>query len=109
MERHVDELVFRGTKKGQAWSDGTLLAVLKAHSEDCTIHGFRSSLRNWLWEVRAAPSDISEACLAHTVKGVEGDYRTGPALERRRALMDAWSAHCNGTQPVDNVVALRRA
>jgi integrase len=107
MERRVDELVFRGTKKGQAWSDGTLLAVLKIHAEDCTIHGFRSSLRNWLWEVQAAPSDISEACLAHTVKGVEGDYRTGPALERRRRLMDAWSAHCAGSPPVDNVVKLR--
>ena len=99
MERHVDELVFRGTKKGQAWSDGTLLAVLKAYSEDYTIHGFRSSLRNWLWEVAEASSDISEACLAHTVKGVEGDYRTGPALERRRRLMDAWSAHCASEQP----------
>jgi integrase len=105
LERHLDELLFRGTKKGQAWSDGTLLAILKTHSEDCTIHGFRSSLRNWLWEVAEAPSDISEACLAHTVKGVEGDYRTGPALERRRRLMDAWSAHCAGEgQPADNVV-----
>jgi integrase len=108
MARHVDELVFRGTKKGQSWSDGTLLALLKAHSEDCTIHGFRSSLRNWLWEVAEAPSDISEACLAHTVKGVEGDYRTGPALERRRRLMDAWSQHCTGEgEPADNVVQLR--
>ena len=109
MARHVDDLVFRGTKKGQAWSDGTLLAILKVQGpKDATIHGFRSSLRNWLWEVAEAPSDISEACLAHTVKGVEGDYRTGPALERRRRLMDAWSAHCAGEgQPADNVVKLR--
>jgi integrase len=103
MDRHVDDLVFRGTKKGQSWSDGTLLAILKVQgSKDATIHGFRSSLRDWLYEVMGADRDLAEQCLAHT-----GAYRRGPALERRRALMDAWSLHCSGSPPVDNVVKLR--
>jgi integrase len=110
MDRHVDDLVFRGQKKGQPWSDGSLLHLLHGLAcGDVTVHGFRSSLRDYLWEVLGADRDLAEACLAHTVQGVEGDYRRGPALERRRALMDAWADHCNGIEAADNVVPLKRA
>jgi integrase len=108
MARHADELVFRGQKKGIAWNDQSLRDLLPK-GEGWTVHGFRSSLRDFLWEVLGADRDLAEACLAHTVQGVEGDYRRGPALERRRALMDAWSQHCTRGQPADNVVALKRA
>jgi integrase len=68
-----------------------------------TIHGFRSSFRDWCGEETNFPRDLAEAALAH-VSGdaTERAYRRGDALEKRRVLMDAWATHCAG-KSVDNV------
>lgn len=57
-----------------------------------TAHGFRSSFRDWAGEATQFPREIAEAALAHVVGDqTERAYRRGDALERRRALMEAWA------------------
>jgi integrase len=60
--------------------------------EGATVHGFRSSFRDWCGEETNFPREIAEAALAHvTGDKAERAYRRGDALEKRRALMDAWA------------------
>jgi integrase len=60
--------------------------------EHFTVHGFRSSFRDWAADVADAPREIAEQALAHQVgSDVERAYRRGDALEQRRALMARWS------------------
>jgi len=89
-------LVFPG-QTGKALSDMTLAAVLKrmdVPSDTATVHGFRSSFRDWVSEATDFDGALAEAALAH-VQGdsVERAYRRGDALERRRRLMQAWDDH----------------
>jgi integrase len=83
-------------------------AVAELVPPGATIHGFRSSFRDWCGEETSFPRDLAEACLAH-VSGdaTERAYRRGDALEKRRMLMEEWAQHCAGIS-VDKVVHLRR-
>lgn len=63
-----------------------------------TVHGFRSSFRDWDADVVHTPREIAEAALAHQVGSeVERAYRRGDALERRRELMREWSTFVTST------------
>jgi integrase len=60
-----------------------------------TIHGFRSSFRDWAGNETSFPREVAEQCLAHSIgDATEQAYRRGTALEKRRALMEAWSNYC---------------
>jgi integrase len=60
-----------------------------------TVHGFRSTFRDWAGECTDHPREVIEAALAHTVGSeVERAYRRGDALDKRRLLMADWAAHC---------------
>jgi integrase len=68
---------------------------------DITVHGFRSTFRDWCGEATAFPREIAEQALAHAVgDAVERAYRRGDALERRRGLMEAWERYCAGDRTV---------
>ena len=72
-----------------------------------TVHGFRSTFRDWAGDCTHFPRDVCEAALAHGVENeVEAAYRRGDAFEKRRLLMQAWSDYCAGQA---NVVPLVRA
>jgi integrase len=76
-----------------------------------TIHGFRSSFRDWAGDVAHAPREIAEEALAHAIGNqTERAYRRGDALDQRRKLMAAWAGYVEG-EAGDNVVELnsRRA
>jgi integrase len=61
-----------------------------------TIHGFRSSFRDWAGNETNTPREVAEQCLAHSIgDATEQAYRRGDALEKRRALMEAWAAYCD--------------
>ena len=63
-----------------------------------TVHGFRSSFRDWTSEQTDYENHVAEMALAHVVKNkVERAYRRGDLLDKRRSLMDAWSAYCCST------------
>jgi integrase len=60
-----------------------------------TLHGFRSSFRDWAGEETNFPRELAETCLAHSYgDATERAYRRGDALEKRRKLMDDWAAYC---------------
>jgi integrase len=89
----------------------TIQNLVAAMDEKATIHGFRSSFRDWARDVAHAPREIAEEALAHAVGNqTERSYRRGDALERRRELMSAWSSYVSSTSS-GNVVDLasRRA
>ena len=93
-----EELVFPSqVRRNRPLSDATLTKVLRITglSDRATVHGFRSSFRDWCADT-GQPREIAEAALAHTVGGVEGAYFRSDLLERRRVLMDAWCRFLTG-------------
>ncbi len=92
----VNDFVFPGVRDKKPLSDASLgKALSAAGGGSYTVHGFRSTFRDWATEVAHAPREIAEAALAHAVgDAVERSYARSDALERRRALMQEWAAHC---------------
>jgi integrase len=73
--------------------------------DDLTVHGFRSTFRDWAAERTNFSNEVVEMALAHAVGNkVEAAYRRGDLFEKRRKLMDAWAAYCE--QPTGQVVTL---
>lgn len=100
-------LVFPGLR-GRPLSDMSLSAVLRRLGfGHVTVHGFRSSFRDWAGDRTNFPREVAEAALAHVIGGVEGAYRRSDAFEKRRRLMDAWGAYLETTE-ADKVVHLHR-
>ena len=85
-------------RPGRRMSNMTLTKVLRdtGLAERTTVHGFRSSFRDWCAE-SGKPREIAEAALAHTVGGVEGAYFRSDLFERRRRLMDSWANYLIGS------------
>ena len=81
-------------KRGRPLSDMTLTKVLRdtGLADHATVHGFRSSFRDWCAET-GKPREIAEAALAHVVGGVEGAYFRSDLFQKRRILMDAWARY----------------
>jgi hypothetical protein len=77
--------------------------------EDATVHGFRSSFRDWAGKVSNFPREIAETAPARVIgdKTAEQAYRRGDALEKHRKLMEAWAAYCEPKASA-NVVQLRK-
>jgi len=98
------ELVFKGAK-GKPLSDMTLTKVLRdAKIEGVTVHGFRSSFRDWVAEQTKFPGEWAEAALAHAVPNkVEAAYRRTKFLDQRRKMMNAWADYLSRKS---NVVAM---
>jgi integrase len=94
----TSQFVFPGAKADKPLSNMALAMVLRRMQiPDATVHGFRSSFRDWAGDVAHAPREIAEAALAHQVGSeVERAYRRGDALERRRDLMNDWAAFLSG-------------
>jgi integrase len=76
--------------------------------EGVTVHGFRSAFRDWCGEETSFPRELAEAALAHVAgDATERAYRRGDALEKRRAMMEAWAQYLE-PGPASNVVRLAR-
>jgi hypothetical protein len=68
---------------------------MDAKIENATVHGFRSSFRDWAGNVSNFPREVVETALAHVIGDkAEQAYRRSDALEKRRKLMEAWAAYC---------------
>ena len=91
-----DVLAFPGAKQGKSLSNMAMLTVLRRmNRDDITVHGFRSTFRDWAAEETDFPREIAEMALAHTVgTAVENAYRRSDLFDRRRQLMMAWAARC---------------
>jgi integrase len=87
--------VFAGARPGRPLSSMAMLELLRGLSPGLTVHGFRSTFRDWAAEETNFPSEVVEMALAHTIESeVERAYRRGDLFNKRRALMDAWAAYC---------------
>ena len=97
--RREGGLVFPG-RKGTQLSDMSLTAVLRRMDRgDITVHGFRSTFRDWCSEAvgNAFPREVCEHALAHSLPDkVEAAYRRGDLLTKRIELMRAWAEYCMG-------------
>jgi integrase len=92
-------LVFPSAKAGRPLSDMTLAAVLKRLKVPATVHGFRSTFRDWAEEATGFPHEVKEAALAHTLRDkVEAAYRRTDLFEKRRDMMDAWASFALGAK-----------
>jgi len=102
------ELVFPSPMTGRQLSDMSLTKVLRDMGVSVTVHGFRSSFRDWCAETTAYPSEVAEAALAHVVRNqVEAAYRRGDLFEKRRQLMQEWGTFCTTPRPAGEVVPIR--
>lgn len=92
----IGEFVFPGQKAGRPLSPMSMEMLLRRMGiENATVHGFRSSFRDWAGNETNFPRELAEQALAHVIGDkAEQAYRRGDALEKRRVLMEAWSAHC---------------
>jgi integrase len=85
------------SKKGRPLSNMAMLMLLKRMRVKATVHGFRSSFRDWVSEETLHSGELAEMALAHTVSNkVEAAYRRGDLLLARRALMLDWEDYCLG-------------
>ena len=91
-------LVFPGLR-GRPLSDMTLTKVLRDAGRSCTVHGFRSSFRDWCAEkMPSVPAIVAEMALAHSVgNSTERAYLRTDLLEMRRELMAAWGEFLSGS------------
>ena len=87
----MNDYVFPGMKLGRPLTLHSLHHLMRG-IRPATLHGFRSSFRDWSGDETSHPREICEAALAHVVGGVEGAYRRATALRKRRQLMCDWSA-----------------
>lgn len=106
-----DWFIFPGAKAGRALSNMAMLKLLQERMgrRDCTVHGFRSSFRDWAAECTSFPAEVAEMALAHVVDDkTEAAYLRSDLFQKRRQLSDAWSKFCT-TLPSDGVVAIPQA
>ncbi|MEL6709328.1 MAG: integrase arm-type DNA-binding domain-containing protein [Pseudomonadota bacterium] len=86
------ELVFPGQNPRRQLSDMTLLKILRDKGDDYTVHGFRSSFRDWVAEKTNYPGEVAEAALAHAIANkVEAAYRRTDYLDKRKPMMADWA------------------
>jgi integrase len=109
LPRDNSDVVFASPKLAgrsvSAVSVRNLLAELAG--KDVTLHGFRSAFRDWTGDCTSFPREIAEAALAHKIgDSVEAAYRRGSAIEKRRGLMQAWSAFISNEEPSADVIPL---
>jgi integrase len=93
-----DGPVFGGQRPGEPMSNGAMLAVLdRMGMGHITVHGFRSTFRDWAGETTPFPNEVLEMALAHSIPNkAEAAYRRGDLFEKRRELMNAWADFCLG-------------
>jgi integrase len=100
MDTNQSDYIFPGKNGKKPLFDGRCLRLLKeVGHEDLTVHGFRSTFRDWAAEQTSTPSRIAEAALAHVVGDqTEAAYQRGDLLKKRRLLMQSWAEYCARTK-----------
>ena len=102
--------VFPGHKRGSHLSNAAMMQVLKRlERPGITVHGFRSTFRDWCAESTNYAADVAEMALAHTVRDkTEAAYRRGDLFEKRARLMADWTRYCSKPAVPAAVVAIRQ-
>ncbi len=104
-----DALIFGSeAKPGKPISDMSMTAVLRRMERaDITVHGFRSTFRDWAGETTGFPREVIEAALAHGIKDrTEAAYARSDLFDKRRKLMEAWATIAAVNASSENIVSL---
>ena len=103
--------IFNGLKPGLPLSNMALLSILRRMDLEITVHGFRSTFRDWVAERTNTPNEVAEAALAHVIKSqTEAAYRRGDLFQKRRSLMEIWGDYCSSNfSNTPNVIDFRAA
>jgi integrase len=106
----TSDFVFPGQARNKPLSNMAMEMMLRRMKvNDATVHGFRSSFRDWAGNVSNFPRELIETALAHVIGDkAEQAYRRSDALEKRRKLMDAWAAYCT-TSKTAKVISFQRS
>ena len=100
--------VFPGERRATLSNMAMLMLLRRMGRGDITVHGFRSTFKDWASERTTFPNEVSEAALAHAVGDkVEAAYRRGDLFEKRRRLMEAWAEYCASAEAGAKVVSIR--
>ncbi len=93
--RTKGDFIFPGDQRIEPLSRMAMAMLLRRMETAVTVHGFRSTFRDWAGDCTEFPRELIEEALAHVVGGaVERAYRRSDALAKRRRLMDAWTTFC---------------
>lgn len=92
------DYIFEGQKRNRPLSNMAMLMLLRRiNVEGVTVHGFRSTFRDWASEVANAPREIAEMSLSHRIgSAVEQAYARSDLVEKRRELLERWSQYVSG-------------
>jgi len=104
------KFVFPGTKADKPLSNMAMLELVRGmKGNGLTVHGFRSTFRDWAADRTSYANHVVEMALAHTVKdAVEKAYRRGDLFEKRARLMDEWASYCTSPEyTADNITPIR--
>ena len=98
LPRQNDQIFPGGTRKAPHMSNMAMLVLLaRMGRDDLTVHGFRSTFKDWAREYTSYPNEVSEAALAHVIGDeTEAAYARGDLFDKRRKLMNDWAAYCAG-------------
>ena len=104
------DFVFPGQRPDKPLSNMAMEMMLRRMKvENATVHGFRSSFRDWAGNSTDYPRELVETALAHVIGDkAEQAYRRSDALEKRRKLMEAWAKYCEPKRTT-NIVRIRQA
>ena len=97
MRKLEEPYVFPGAAKGEPLSDAAMAQQLNGMRQGVTVHGFRSTFRDYTSEHTSVPREISEMALAHAIESkTEAAYRRGDLFMKRLDLMETWAKYCGG-------------
>jgi integrase len=102
------DYIFPGTRQGRPVGENTPVRLAKqAAGSNITVHGLRSTFRDWASERTSFPREVAEMALAHAIpNAVEAAYRRGDLFEKRRRLMEAWAEFCGKPAGGGKVVSI---
>ena len=103
--------VFPGHKRHSHLSNAAMMKVLKRLNQTgITVHGFRSTFRDWCAESTNYPADVAEMALAHALRDkTEAAYRRGDLFNKRARLMTDWARFCNKPNLSAAVISIRHS
>jgi integrase len=106
-KHRAGEFVFMGARPERPLSNMALLMLLECLGRsDLTVHGFRSTFRDWAAERTHFPREVAEHALAHSLPDkVEAAYQRSDLFEKRRQMMEAWSRYCATIETRGSVLA----
>jgi integrase len=98
MKHTISEYVFSAHGRNKPLDEKAMREILRKIKPGVTVHGFRSTFKDWCHEEKDFPWDLVELCLSHQVgNAVERAYRRRSSLEKRREIMNQWAKYCESS------------